>query len=81
MHKLLLEIDPEFCNILSSSSKVAEDMVNGFNAFGRMAVVHLASDDGFAAGEDTVRSFCEESHAIIGVDEGEIERQGAKDSS
>ncbi len=42
--------------------------------------MYFATDDGFAAREDTVRSLGEKGHAIIGINEGDIEWQGAEDS-
>jgi len=81
MNKLPLKVDPELRYVLPSGFEVTQDPVNRFHALGWMAVVYFASDDGFAAGEDAVWAFGEEGYAIVGIDEGEIERQRAEDST
>jgi hypothetical protein len=67
-----MKIDPKFSNALSAGTKIRKNLVNGFYTSGRVAVLHLASDDGLAASEDAIRTLGEKGHPVVSVDERKI---------
>jgi hypothetical protein len=67
-----MKIDPKFSDVLSPGAKVVQNLVNRFDTSGRVAVLHLASDDGLAASEDVIRTLGEKGHPVVSVDERKI---------
>ena len=55
-----MKVDPKFRHILSPGMKITQDLLDCSATSGRMAVLHLASNDGFAAGKDAIRPLGEE---------------------
>ena len=48
-------MDPKIFVALFTGLKIAEDALHNMHACGRMAVFHIASDDGVGAGENAFR--------------------------
>ena len=71
MNKFALKINPELSYVLPPGFEVTQDLVNRRHTSGWMAVMHFASDDGFAACEDAVWAFRKEGHTVASVYEGE----------
>ncbi len=79
MNEATAELDPELGDVVAARPEIGKDPVHDGDAFGRVAMLHLASEDGAAAGEDAVRAFGEETDAVLGVHEGQIHGERGKD--
>jgi len=64
-----MEVDPEFSDTLPPGAEIRQNLVNRFDTSRRMAVLHLASDNGLAASEDAIWALGEKGHPVVSVDE------------
>src|SRR5450759_1710256 len=76
VYELVMKVDPKFRDVLSPGAKIVQNPVDRLDTSRRVAVLHLASDDGLAAREDAIRAFGEKGHAVVGIDEREVKREG-----
>lgn len=53
-----------------------QDLIDNVGASRRVTMLHLASDDRLAAGEDSIRALTEERDLIVRIHECEVEWQG-----
>jgi hypothetical protein len=67
-----MKVDPKFSDTLPPGAEISQNLVNRFDTSGRVAVLHLASYDGLAAGEDAIRTLGEKGHPVVSVDERKI---------
>jgi hypothetical protein len=72
MYKPVTKVDPKFRYILFPSTKILQNLVNRFDASGRMTVLNLASDNRLAASEDAIWALGEKSDTIVGINERKI---------
>jgi hypothetical protein len=67
-----MEVDPEFSDTLPHGAEISQNLVNRLDTSERMAVLHLASDDGLAASEDAIWALGEKGHPVVGIDKRKI---------
>jgi hypothetical protein len=67
-----MEVDPEFSDTLPPGAEISQNLVNRLDTSGRMAVLHLASDNSLAASEDAIRALGEKGHPVVSVDKRKI---------